>query len=149
MDTVVVCPQCEAANRVDLAHAASAKPSCGRCKSELPIHGGVQELSGTTLGLLLKKTSKPVIVDFWAQWCVPCRAFAPIYEKVARLMSDRFVFTKLDTGTHPLAGSAYQVRGVPTLIVFQNGQELDRQTGAMNEPMFTQYLQRWNREEAA
>lgn len=141
MDTLSVCPKCESLNRVDLTR--SAKPVCGRCQAELPIHDGIEDLNTRTLNALIHKSSRPVVVDFWAPWCGPCRAFAPNYVQAAREMAGKLVLTKLNTEENPDAGAAYQIRGIPTLMVFVNGAEVDRQSGAMPLPMLMDYLKRW------
>ncbi len=142
MNTLIVCPKCEKLNRVSLEKAASANPVCGNCKAELPLHGGVQAISQMALSKLIRASELPVIVDFWAEWCGPCKAFAPVFSNAAREFGGRIVFTKLDTEKFPQAGNAFQIRGIPTLIVFKNGLEVDRRSGAMPLPMFQEYLSR-------
>ena len=143
MDTLVACPKCEVINRVGLVRADQARPVCGRCKTELPVHHGVQALSAATLRALTQKSSRPVVVDFWAPWCGPCLAFAPVYQQAAREFAGRMVLTKLDTEANPAAGEAYHIRGIPTLAVFVNGLEVGRQSGAMPLPALIDYLKRF------
>jgi thioredoxin 2 len=148
MDTLAICPSCEALNRVPLARAEQAQPVCGRCKTELPLHDGIQEVNGSSLGVLIKKSSRPVVVDFWAPWCGPCRAFAPTYQQAARELAGKMVLAKLNTEAHPIAGDTYQIRGIPTLAVFVNGVEVDRRSGAMPLPSLRAYLRQFDREES-
>ncbi len=143
MDTLVVCPSCEKLNRVSLDKAQGAAPVCGSCKAELPLHGGVQDVSGGALNKLIRASDRPVLTDFWAEWCGPCKAFAPTFKEAARELGGQMVFTKLDTEAYPLAAQTYQIRGIPTLIVFKDGIEVDRQSGAMPLPMLMEYLARW------
>lgn len=143
MDTLVVCPKCEAVNRVGLVRADQAKPICGRCQTALPLHQGVQELSATTLRVLVQKSSRPVVVDFWAPWCGPCRAFAPTYQQAASELAGRMVLAKLNTEENPIAGDTYHIRGIPTLVVFVNGIEAGRQSGAMPLRTLIDYLNRF------
>lgn len=141
--TLVVCPRCEKTNRVPLERAAAAAPHCGACQAELPLKDGVQDLSSKTLSKLVRVSDKPVIVDFWAPWCGPCVAFAPTFKEAAKELGSRFAFGKLNTETHADSGQAFQIRSIPTLIVFKNGNEVDRQSGAMPLPMLKSYLSKW------
>ena len=144
MDTLVVCPKCKAVNRVGLLHADQAQPICGKCKTELTVHEGVQELTAATLTVLVKKSSRPVVIDFWAPWCGPCRSFAPVYQKVARELAGKFVLAKLNTEAFPAAGDSFQIKGIPTMVVFKNGVEVARQSGAMPLPALMSYLKQFS-----
>jgi thioredoxin 2 len=144
MHSMVVCSQCEKINRVPLERATKAIPVCGSCKSELPFHDGVQELSGGGLTKLIRSADRPLVVDFWAEWCGPCKAFAPTFRAAAQELGGKILFAKLDTERYALAAQTYQIRGIPTLIVFKDGFEVDRQSGAMPLPMFLKYLSPWS-----
>ncbi len=140
MNAYVVCPQCEKINRVPLSQAEENQPNCGNCKNALPFHQGVQELTHSSMNALLKKSPLPVVIDFWAPWCGPCRSFAPTFQQVAKKMSSEFVFAKVNTESHPHAGAQFQVRSIPTLIVFNNGSETNRISGALPPAEFERYL---------
>lgn len=144
MDTLVVCPKCEAVNRVGLPRADQSQAVCGRCKTELPLQGGVQELSQSTLNILMNKSSRPVVVDFWAPWCGPCRSFAPVYQQAALDLAGKMVLTKLNTEAYPAAGDIYHIKGIPTLVVFVNASEVGRQSGAMPLPSLIEFLKRFH-----
>lgn len=143
MNTLVVCPNCEKLNRVDLKHDGSKRPVCGHCKTELPVYDGVQDVSSKALSRLIKSADRPVVVDFWAPWCGPCKAFAPTFRMAAHELSSQFIFAKINTEEFPEVGQSFQIRGIPTLIVFMNGNEIDRKSGAMPLPMLKEYLGRW------
>lgn len=143
MDTLAICPKCSSLNRVDLVRAASVVPICGKCRADLPLKDGIQELGGPALLKLIEKSSRPVVVDFWAPWCGPCRAFAPTYAQAAKELGSKVVFVKLNTEAHPDAGAGFEIKSIPTLAVFKNGREQDRQSGAMPLATLLEYLRRY------
>lgn len=138
MDTalLIACPHCQTLNRVPSAKLREA-PNCGRCKSPL--------FSGEVLPLDARNFDRhadadlPLIVDFWADWCAPCRAMAPNFAQVCRQMEPRARFAKLDTEREGGLAQRYAIRSIPTLILFHRGQELARQSGALD----TNSLKRW------
>lgn len=137
--TFVACLNCYAVNRVPM-EKTDQHPNCGKCKRALPIHGNLIEQNAMALEALVKVADKPIVVDFWAPWCGPCLAFAPTFERIAEQQKDNFIFAKVDTQKHPEASQTYQVRGIPTLVVFHRGQEKQRVSGAMPAPQFLQWL---------
>lgn len=143
MDTLVVCSQCESLNRVRLAEGEKKQPVCGKCAAPLPVHDGIQDVTAASLNALIKKSPRPVVIDFWAPWCGPCHAFAPIYRQAAQELGNKFVFAKINTQEHPVTNTTYQIRGIPTLAVFQGGLEVDRQSGLMPLPDLLEYLRRF------
>ena len=131
------CNDCGALNKFDADRAGS--PKCGTCKTPLPLHGGVTDANETALMRLIKSSPIPVVVDFWAPWCAPCRAFAPTFESTAKRRTGRAVFAKVNTESEQGVGQVHGIRGIPTLIVFSGGKELARTSGALN----SQSLERW------
>jgi thioredoxin 2 len=138
--TYAPCSSCGKLNRVDLDESAKKEPICGSCKSPLPLHFGVAEVSGTGLKTLSEKSPLPVICDFWAAWCGPCKAFAPVFQQAALRFAGKAVFAKLNTEQHALASDAFRIRSIPTLILLHKGLEKDRLSGALPSEAFIQWL---------
>ena len=133
----LICPQCQARNRVAESDLAK-EVNCGRCKAGLLPQQPVV-LTDASFQRYVAGTELPVVVDYWAPWCGPCRMMAPQFEQAAQAMQGRAVFAKLDTEANPLTGAAQGIRSIPTLAVFVGGREVARQSGAMPAAD----LQRW------
>ena len=127
----VTCPQCDTVNRIP-AEKIAERPNCGKCKHAL-FAGKPLALSSQNFSRVIAKTDLPVIVDFWAAWCGPCKMMAPVFDKVAEDMSLQARFAKLDTEQSPELAGKFNIRSIPTLIVFRGGTEVSRQSGALNE----------------
>jgi thioredoxin 2 len=131
MNTFAFCNSCESINRVPIQPPSQKLPICGRCKSELPIHNGVNEVSALAIAKFATKSPLPLVVDFWAPWCGPCKTFAPTFQNAARELVGQIVFAKINTEAHPMANNTYGIKSIPTLILFKNGNEIARQSGAL------------------
>ncbi len=127
---IVSCPACSAKNRIP-PRKLDESPKCGKCKQALspPSTPLVME-SGFDFNLLLEQASLPVLVDFWATWCGPCRAVAPELVKLAKSRSGTLIVAKVDTDALPQVASRFNIKSIPTFILFKNGDEAGRVTGA-------------------
>ena len=126
---VEVCNACGASNRVPFARANQAA-KCGRCHTAVRAAGAPIEVDSAQLEALVRSSPVPVVVDFWADWCGPCRALAPQLDQAARSMSGDVVVAKLDVDRNPEAASKYGARAIPLLVMFADGKPVWRETGA-------------------
>ncbi len=135
----IVCPQCSSVNRI-LAHRLSDKPRCGHCKQALFTHQPI-ELTASTFARHISRNDIPVVVDFWAPWCGPCKMMAPAYSKAAAELEPTVRLAKINTAEEKTLAGQYNIRSIPTLALFKNGAEIARQAGAMS----TEDIIRWVR----
>ena len=126
---IVSCPNCGKANRVRLV--ASGVPHCGHCGKPLPwlVHGGQAAFHDA-----VEESPVPVLVDFWAPWCGPCRMVEPVVDRLSKEHAGRVKVVKINSDEAPALGERFNVRGIPTLILFDKGQVVDRVTGVPPNP---------------
>lgn len=144
--SVVTCPQCGAKNRVE-DKGSGVQPVCGKCGAKLsaavsPTSSDAHPVAVTdqTFRQIIQDT-RPVLVDFWAEWCPPCRAIAPVLEQIAAEANGRYVVAKLNVDENQATAGQFRIEGIPTMLIFKKGQLMDRLVGAQPKQTILQHLQ--------
>lgn len=136
----VICPHCQTTNHL-LAARLTEHPGCGKCQKAL-FDGKPVSLDIVQFDIHLKKNDIPLIVDFWAEWCAPCKMMGPYFEAASKLIEPEIRFIKINTESQQELAARYQIQSIPTLILFSNGKELTRHLGVMS----AQDIIRWVRQ---
>ena len=134
----IVCPHCDAVNRVP-AQRLGENPVCGKCKKPLFTSSPVA-LTDANFDRHISRSDLPIVVDFWAAWCGPCKMMAPAYEQAASQIEPRARLTKVDTEQNQRLAQRFAIRSIPTLAVFKNGKLVANQPGAMSLPQLVSWI---------
>ena len=138
---ITMCTNCGGLNKVPETKLSN-NPNCGKCKK--PLYTGEPiSMAGTQLTRAIEKTDELLVVDFWATWCGPCQQFAPTFKQVAAQLEPKARFIKIETEKEQAISTKYNIRSIPTLAIFKNGQEIDRVSGALSAPDFTNWVNQY------
>ena len=135
----IVCPHCDAVNRLPQARLAE-NPTCGKCGQPL-FNAHPVALTQQTFAKAITRNDIPVLVDFWAPWCGPCKMMAPQFEQAAGQLEPYVRLAKVDTEAEQMLGAQYGIRSIPTLALFKGGKEIARQAGAMGAADIVRWAQ--------
>ncbi len=138
---ILACSNCGQQNRVPVARLQQ-RPACGACKTALPPPSGPIDVGDADLRALISESPLPVVVDFWAPWCGPCRMIGPPLEKLAGEFAGRLIVAKLNVDDNPGAAQAYDARSIPLLVGFSRGETVARQVGAPPPPALRAWVER-------
>jgi len=147
--SIVTCPKCGAKNRVDEQRASEATPKCGKCGTELPAPtaGGdghpITITDANFASEVLQAGATPVLIDAWAAWCGPCRMIAPAIEQLAAESAGRYRVGKLNVDENQRVAGQFHIDSIPTLLIFKNGQLVDRLVGLTPKPAIAAKLMQY------
>ena len=146
---VVVCKNCDANNRVDESKLAKSEAKCGRCGAKLEAATTAASADDSKPAVItdqsferevMQERGRPVLVDAWAPWCGPCRMIAPVIDQLATESQGRYKIGKLNVDENPHTASRYQIASIPTMLIFRDGQLVDRLIGLQSKPAIAERL---------
>lgn len=135
---ITMCTSCGGLNNIP-QDKFNNNPSCGKCKNLL-YKGEPIAMTGEQLMRAIEKTDELLVVDFWATWCGPCQQFAPTFKQAASQIEPKARFIKIETESEQAISAKYNIRSIPTLAIFKNGKEIDRVSGALSAPDFSNWV---------
>jgi thioredoxin 2 len=139
---LIRCPACGATNRVPREKLdGHHQPVCGRCKTALPAAAHPVIVTDATFASEVEHSPVPVLVDLWAPWCGPCRMLTPIMEQLAAELAGRILIAKLNVDENPQTSSRFGVQSIPTMLIFKDGQMIERMVGALPKSEIMRHLQ--------
>lgn len=139
--TFSYCMGCSSLNKVTIDKVTNQKPVCGSCGASLNMHSLVSEIDLKGLMKMIQKIDLPIVIDFWAPWCGPCKSFGPTFEMASNIFGGKLVFVKINTQAFPHASDQFKIRGIPTLLIYKNGKEIARESGAFPLEPLKNWLQ--------
>jgi len=137
-DIHITCPDCLAINRIP-ADKMALGPKCGKCHGLL-LDGKPLTLTQDNFAKHMGKSDLPLLVDFWAPWCGPCKMMAPAFAQAAQILSPKVRLAKVDTQQEPGLAQSFGIQAIPTMILFRHGQEAARTSGAMSAPAIADWV---------
>ena len=134
----IVCPHCQGINRIPAARLSDT-PKCGKCKQPL-FQGKPLEVDESAFQRQISRSDVPLLVDFWAEWCGPCKMMAPMFAQAAIELEPQVRLLKVDTEKNQNLAAQFDIRSIPTIAIFKGGKEVARQAGAMQAPQLIQWV---------